>query len=258
MAYHSIDPKANRAIYHQIADQLRRRLDEGILGPGKKLPSERQLMEEFHTARGTIRQAIAVLKSEGLIESEHGRGVFVRQKPPIRRKANTRFLRQHRMAGQAAFIVEAESEGRIPEVEILRLEPDIPPAAIAEALRLDPRSKALIRSRRYLADGFPVELATSYVPWKLARGTAIARANSGPGGIYARLEERGHRLDHFVEEVTARMPTPEEADQLQLGSGVPVIVLIRTAFDHEGTPVEVCDTTMASDRFVLSYRFPAE
>jgi GntR family transcriptional regulator len=54
------------------------------------------------------------------------------------------------------------------------------------------------------------------------------------------------------------MPTPDEADRLQLASGVPVMVLVRTAYDVDGAPVEVCDTTMAADRFVLTYRFPAE
>ncbi|MDP8929987.1 MAG: UTRA domain-containing protein, partial [Actinomycetota bacterium] len=76
-------------------------------------------------------------------------------------------------------------------------------------------------------------------------------------GIYARLEEAGHKLDHFTEEVTARMPTPEETRALRLGDGVPVIALLRTAFETSGTAVEVCDTIMAADRYVLTYTLPA-
>ena len=66
-------------------------------------------------------------------------------------------------------------------------------------------------SRRYLLDGRPVETAVSYIPADLAAGTPIADPNPGPGGIYARLEEQGHTLARFTEDVTARMPTPEEA-----------------------------------------------
>ena len=42
------------------------------------------------------------------------------------------------------------------------------------------------------------------------KGTQIAERHTGPGGIYARLEEQGHVLREFTEEVGARMPTPEE------------------------------------------------
>lgn len=89
----------------------------------------------------------------------------------------------------------------------------------------------------------------------LAHNTPIAEPN--PGGIYARLEELGHRLDHFDEEIHARMPAPDEVRTLQLASGVPVIELTRTAYDTEGRAVEVCATVMAADAYVLAYQLPA-
>lgn len=54
-----------------------------------------------------------------------------------------------------------------------------------------------------------------------------------------------------------RMPSPTEVKTLQLAAGVPVIHLIRTAFDTAGRAVEVCDTVMAADAYVLSYQLPA-
>ena len=53
------------------------------------------------------------------------------------------------------------------------------------------------------------------------------------------------------------MPTPEEARALKLGSGVPVFRLVRTAYDLDGRAVEVCDTIMAADAYLLSYELPA-
>ncbi len=128
---------------------------------------------------------------------------------------------------------------------------------MARRLGVQPGEQVLVRSRRYLADGQPLELATSYLPWAMAESTPIAEKNPGPGGIYARLEEAGHSLDHFTEEVTARMPAPEETRALRLPDGVPVIALVRTAFDASGAAVEVCDTVMAADRYVLTYTLPA-
>ena len=102
-----------------------------------------------------------------------------------------------------------------------------------------------------------METAVSYIPADLATGTPIADPNPGPGGIYARLEEQGHTLARFTEEVTARMPTPEERRALELASGVPVFRLVRTAYDLDGRAVEVCDTIMAADAYLLSYELPA-
>ena len=64
-------------------------------------------------------------------------------------------------------------------------------------------------------------------------------------------------LERFTEEVAARMPTPDEARTLSLPPGVPVFRLIRTAYDRDGRAVEVCDTIMAADAYLLAYDLPA-
>ena len=253
----NVDLTSDRPVFRQIADLLRHDIDTGALGEGARLPSERELMDTYGAARGTVRQAVALLKAEGLVQTEHGRGGFVRSRPPVRRIAHDRFARRHRDAGKAAYLAEAEAEGISPGVEVLKIGPELPPAAIAARLGLPADEKVLVRRRRYLADGDPVELASSYLPLALVKGTPITHKNPGPGGIYARLEESGHRLARFTEEVTARMPTPDEVRSLRLAAGTPVFGLVRTAYDEAGVAVEVCDTVMASDRFVLSYELPA-
>lgn len=253
----SVDPASDRPVYRQLADRLREAIDSGEIGPGEQLPSERTLMNESGTARGTVRLAIAQLKTEGLIDIEHGRGAFVRRRPTIRRVAHDRFARRHRQAGMAAFVAEVEGAGRIPEVEVLEVGPAMASDDVADRLQLGGERTVLVRRRRYLADGQPMELASSFIPWAMAEGTRMVEADTGPGGIYARLEETGHVLGRLAEEVSARMPSPEEARALRLVAGVPVIVVVRTAYDTAGAPVEVCDTVMASDRYVLSYELPA-
>jgi GntR family transcriptional regulator len=253
----TVDPTSDRPVFRQIADLLRDDIRSGRLAEGARLPSERELMDAYGAARGTVRQSIAQLRSEGLITTAHGRGAFVRSRPPVRRIAQDRFARRHRDEGRAAFLAEAEKEGVSPGVEVLKVGPAPAPDDAAERLGLAAGSKVLVRSRRYLADGDPVELATSYLPWDIAGGTEMARKNPGPGGIYARLEEAGHRLARFTEDVSARMPTPDEVRSLRLTAGTPVFGLVRVAYDEAGTAVEVCDTVMAADRFVLSYELPA-
>ncbi len=240
-----------------VADQLREEILAGERGR-QRLPTADELAARFSVAKGTVRQAAKQLQAEGLIEVVWGSGMYTRDLPPVRRMAGDRFRREHRLAGRAAYLVEAESEGWEPKVEVLEVGQVEAPDEIAVRLGLAAGRQVLVRRRRYLAGSWPMELATSYVPWKLAKGTAMTKENPGPGGIYARLEEAGHRLEHFVEEVTSRAPTDDEVDQLRLREGAPVLIVVRTAVDSDGQAVEVCDTVMASDRYVLSYRLPAD
>lgn len=252
----AIDPSSDRPVYKQIADHLRDAISRGALAEGDQLPSEAQLIEHYGVARMTARNAIRVLQDEALVTSEHGKGVYVRRRPPVRRLASDRFARRHRKGGKAAFITEAEHVGSVPEVDRIKVYESAAPSQIAERLKIDADTKVVVRSRRYLLDGRPVETAVSYIPADLAAGTPISDPNPGPGGIYARLEEQGHTLERFNEEVSARMPTHEELAALNLPVGVPVIHLVRTAYDMDSRPVEVCDTVMAADAYVLSYELP--
>jgi GntR family transcriptional regulator len=253
----TVDPASDRAVYKQIADHLRAAISRGGLREGEQLPSEAQLMEHYGVARMTIRNALRVLQDEGLVTAEHGRGVYVRARPPVRRLASDRFAQRHRKEGMAAFNVEAAQVGATPEVDMLTVTEGHPPAEIADRLGLADDADVVIRSRRYLLDGRPMETAVSYIPADLAKGTPIADPNPGPGGIYARLEEQGHTLARFTEDVSARMPTPGETKVLGLRPGVPVFHLVRTAHDVDGRAVEVCDTVMAADAYQLSYELPA-
>jgi len=252
-----IDRADDKPPYRQIATMLREAIISGQLEAGARLPSEAALIEHFGVARMTVRQAVQELRSEGLVISEHGRGVFVRPAPPIRRLASDRFARQHRAGGKAAFTVEAEKSGYVPQVDNITVTREKPNPTVAERLRLTPDDDVVIRSRRYLADGRPVETAISYIPAAFAEGTKIEQADTGPGGIYARLEEAGHTLARFIEEVGARMPTPEERRALQLPAGAPVLTVVRTAYDTNDVAVEVCDTVKAASAYLLEYDFSA-
>ncbi|GAA0801024.1 GntR family transcriptional regulator [Spirilliplanes yamanashiensis] len=73
-----IDPTADRAVFRQLADLLRDQIASGELAPGDPLPSELRLAQEYGLSRTSVRQAIAILRAEGLINVERPRGTFVR------------------------------------------------------------------------------------------------------------------------------------------------------------------------------------
>ena len=257
MALSAVRPESDLPGFLQIAAQLRHDIAAGAYPPGSKLPSETELVRAFGVARMTVRAGLAELRNEGLVVSEQGRGVFVRSVPPVRRLASDRFARHHREAGKAAFLAEAESLAATPSVDEIDVHSGTAPDRIADLLGIGTGDPVVVRSRRYLLDGQPVETAVSYLPASIAARTVIAEPNPGPGGIYARLEEMGHTLSHFTETVAARMPSPEEQHRLALPAGVPVLTVLRTAITTTGRSVEVCDTVKSARSYVLDYRVDA-
>src|SRR6476661_7803980 len=147
-----VDKASDTPAFKQIAAELRGAIGSGRLSPGDKVPSESQLMEHFGVARMTVRQALSELRAEGLLVAEHGRGVFVRERPVVRRIASDRFARRHREAGQAAFIAEAEGVG-VPSVDEIEVGSEVASADVRAALGLSSRAKVVARRRRYLMDG---------------------------------------------------------------------------------------------------------
>lgn len=254
MSSRRIDPASDRAVYRQIADHLRADIESHKLAPGAQLPSESALMAEYGVSRVTARRALSVLVTDGLVLAEHGRGWFVRRRPPVRRLSSDRFAR--RKEGKAAFTVDMEENQRPFAVEVIYVGEGEAPADVLDRLHRPVGEKVVVRRRRYLAEGQPIEYATSYIPLDVASGTPVMEVNPGPGGIYARMEDQGYVFERYDEETTARMPTEEESRVLALPAGSPVLHLVRTAI-ASGRPVEVCDTVMDGSAFVLFYSLPA-
>jgi GntR family transcriptional regulator len=252
-----VDRRSGVPAFRQVAADLRQKISAGTYSPGDQLPSERELTETYGVSRPTVRDAITMLKAEGLVTSEHGRGVFVRPPAAIQRLARARLSRAARAKNKGAFLADAAARGFTPSssVKVRFEEAD---SRVAEHLTIDEGTEITVRERVMRADGLVVQLAVSRLPRDFTRGTAIEEVDTGKGGTYARLEEAGHRIGRFIEHVGARMPTPDEASLLQLAEGVPVVTVTRVAYGADGTPLEMNDMVLAGDRYELSYEWEAD
>ncbi|MGH8904106.1 MAG: GntR family transcriptional regulator [Egibacteraceae bacterium] len=143
----AVDPYSDRPIYQQVADELRAQIKRGELGPGQKLPFERDLSERYGTARLTARRALQVLVADGLVQPQRGVGVFVRAAGPIRRVTPERFLPRYRKAGMAALALEAEQRNDAWRRELLSLGEVPAPVVVAVRLGLDESAPVFARRR---------------------------------------------------------------------------------------------------------------
>lgn len=245
----------------RIADQLREQIVQGSLEPGDRLPSERELAALHGAARNTAREAITILRNEGLVEAEHGKGVFVRQRPASLRRGPARYSRVlRRETGLSPFRAELRQQGHQVHSNCTSVKRVRPPEDVAERLGVSPKAKTVVeRENWYFAEDTPVQVGWTYIPLGIAAGSVLARnAKLGTGSIYARLEDQGYPLASIREEITARMPTPLEAKGLATSPGVPVIELLHTSFDHDGVAFEVTRFVMRADVMTLDYVVPIE
>jgi GntR family transcriptional regulator len=244
----------------RIADAVRELITSGELAPGDKLPSERELARRFGTARNTAREAVRLLTEEALVTAHHGKGVFVREKHRLFRWGNDRYSRKaYRETGLTPFRLEMQRQGKTADIQAVAIDRITPPLDVAERLNVSPDEESVLRRlNEYRADDEPVQLVTTYLRWTDAEGTLLLEPKTGPGGIHGRLEDKGHVMTTGRDEITARMPSHEEARFLQTPAGVPVLDVLHTSFDQHSEPFEVTRFVHRADKSGLVYNFDIE
>jgi GntR family transcriptional regulator len=245
-----------RTTWRDIARDLRAAIERGEFGPGARLPSRSSLMRQYGVAPQTVVNAINSLRNEGLVIGLTGSGWYVRRQQPLLRSVRTRLSRAERAEGRGTFTSDAHDGAWTPRVEVeIRVEPAS--ADVAGMLGVELGAEVLVRDRVMFADDRPVQLATSYLPRELTVGTPIDQEDTGPGGVYARLEDAGHALSRFTEAVRIGQASEWEAERLDVPVGAGVFRIRRTAHTAE-RPVEFNTITAVGDAFELIYELPAE
>lgn len=152
---------------------------------------------------------------------------------------------------------EARAEGRRGTQRIVQAGEVPAPELVAVRLGVEPGQAVIARRRIMYADDEPCELTDTYYPASIARGTALAGTAKIRGGAVRLLAELGHVGAWVEEDVTARLPTPDEATTLALSGSEPLLQLVRLTEDAEGRPIQLDVMAMAPRRQRLRYRFRA-
>jgi DNA-binding GntR family transcriptional regulator len=241
MAHDGTPPK-----YAQVVAEIKKRIERGVYPPGSLLPSEHQLVSEFGISRPTIVRSLAALRQDGWIDTQQGKGSFVRGRPALADAERTR------PAHDLMELPEAELSGELVQAGV-----KLAPRHISALLGLEPGARAFVRQRLLTDDGEPVELASAWLPLELAAGTDLASADLLSESIRHHLQVRKKiRLDHAVEQITARCPTGEETELLGLTPGSPVLSVVVTAYDATGRAIQVSDIVLPGQRHEIRDAYP--
>jgi GntR family transcriptional regulator len=230
-----------------VVAEIQRRISEGEYAPGTLLPSEHQLVEAFGVSRPTIVKALSSLRQDGWIDTQQGKGSFVRGRPALAG------VRRTHPAENALEVPETALAGQLVQAGV-----KLAPAYVVTLLGLDQGAKAFLRQRLLSEeDGTPVELASIWLPLEIATGTDLASPELLGESIRRHLQVRKKlRLDHAVERISARKPSGEEAGLLGVAADAPVLNVIVTAYDAAAQPVQVTDIVLPGDRHEIHDAYP--
>ncbi|GAA0907667.1 histidine utilization repressor [Virgisporangium aurantiacum] len=230
--------------YIHVLNTLRQRIGDGTYRPGMALPSENQLAAEFGVARATVLKSLQSLKQDGWIESQQGKANFVRGQPTARRTAP---------AHTRAALEADESTA----VELLSVTPVLAEPRVAALLNIAEGTPVYRLSRRTVSDDGPIDLVTIYIPVDVAAGSDVGKPEPIAGSLLAHLASRKDiRGDYAVEWTTARRPTPEEAELLDIGKDDPVLAVMIAAYTAAGDPVLASLLVLPGSRHEIEDTYP--
>lgn len=209
-------------------------------------------MQTHGVSRNTVRLALGELVNEGLVSRTPRRGTIVRDRRPLLMYPQRELAPQPAHSPREAFGYAVSQEGRKPSqvIEVAIVEP---PENIATRLELSDGDLTVVRRRLRFVDGQPYNTNDSYFPHAIVADSEIVNPADIVRGANLVLEELGHPQVRVVDDISARMPTPEESRRLELEPGTPVMEYVRVGYDDADVPVRVAVSVLPADKHLIRY-----
>lgn len=221
--------------YERVAEELAAEIENGVWQPGAALPTIPELQERFRVSRITVRGGIEELARRGLVYTgyvEGRRGTIVRSRGRISHYATDALRADRDRTTMDAFEESAERNGKKATKQFsMRIEPA--PAEITQRLGLPQGELVVVRILYQLLDGEPWSRETGYYPRDLAADLGLDEPHDIPQGTMRVIAESPHRETAHVDEVTYETAGPQDAHDLSIPVGSPLLVQTRTAANND-------------------------
>ncbi|MGW5418958.1 GntR family transcriptional regulator [Streptomyces sp. NPDC003943] len=199
-----------------IAEDLRTQITTGHLKPGERLPPEPQLAARYKVSTPTLRNALALLQAEGLIDKLHGKGNYVRR--PLSRLTYEGGVLTPTHPSLHVTVRTTQLRARGALVALLKVPSRTP---LTEFLCIGHEG------------GSPHSLARIYIPREL---------------VAAEPPWCRQRPAEVQDSVTARLPTSEEAATLRITPALAILAITRVSTDPTGRVIEAAHLVLPGDR----------
>jgi GntR family transcriptional regulator len=223
-------------------ERLARRIEDGKLRPGERLPSEPDLAASMGISRATLREALRSLEEDGFVRRIQGAGTFITHRPRLKNNLDANF-------GVTDLI---RSMGRRPDTVGLHVTRGSASPEEQELLNLAPRAGVVRVERIRTADREPVVFSIDVLPADLIP-KSLPLERVGRASIYAMLEERcGVAVHQGVASIRPANADRDLAGKLSVPEGTLLLYLLQIDYDADGRPVLLSHEHHVADAFEIT------
>jgi GntR family phosphonate transport system transcriptional regulator len=234
---------AGISLWRQISETLLAEIRQGILRSGQQLPADTAIAERFGVNRHTVRRAVGHLENEGLVRVERGRGTFVVDD-----------VLQYRLGVTTRFTANLLQNHRAPTRTVLTLSEVSASTVAADALEIEPDDTCVLLVVLGAANCVPLSVGHNYFPARrLPSLSQVLQSMAADAGHELSITQalrlagvetyRRHRT-----QISARLPTVEEAKLLRTSRAQPVIETESVDVSSDGRPITYAKTCFRADR----------
>ncbi|MFD1606175.1 GntR family transcriptional regulator [Oceanobacillus luteolus] len=240
-----IDKNSPIPIYYQLELQIRQFIESEQLQPGDILPSEREFTEKYNISRMTVRQAINNLVSEGLLYRQKGKGTFI---------AEQKF--EQDLSGLTSFSEDMKNRGFTPSNKLLHFQTITGNEQIAAILKISEEDAVYEIKRIRMANDEPVALETVYTPQRIVEDMTEQDISTS---FYQHLENNLQlQIAYGKQSIEAALANEEEIKQLRIKKGNPILLMKRTSFLQDDTPIEYVKSAYRADKYKFNLQMKRE
>lgn len=210
--------------YIQISDDLRNKIIQEKYKANQQLPLEKELCEIYDASKMTVKKALDILVSEGLIIKRRGHGTFIKD---INREEIDRLILSRQFIGTTAWFRDSNVESKVLNFSIVEAS-----AEIAEKLNIKPSDFVYDIHRVRIVDGKPLVIEKTYMAIDVIPGLKLDNVKQS---IYEYIETKlNSAIQSVHRKITVRLATDFELNELELNPGDPVGIVEQTGYLNTG------------------------
>ena len=225
-------------LYLQLAKQLKCSINHQEFESGNRLPSEMELCDIYSVSRVTVRKAIEVLVSDGVLVRQRGKGTYVNRENAVLRD----------MAGITSFTNACRQAGKHPSARLLSLKQAALPAGVRSFFSTDEKKGIVMRRIRF-ADDVPVIMETNFFPasFDFLYGADLTLS------LHDTLTRHGLTPNVCRETPEVCLATESESKALQVQAGKPLLLLVGRYTSENGSPLYFSKDLVVTERFKYTF-----
>lgn len=221
--------------YIRIHDAIKKEIDGGVWEIGQRLPSERDLADDYEVSRMTLRQAITLLVEEGILERRVGSGTYV---------ASHRV--QEKMRGTTSFTEIVRSQSKTPSSQLISYQRKPANETEIQQLQLKATDTVVRMERVRFADNVPLVFEVASIPEKLIQSFNQEAITEH---FFQTLTDNGYEIGKSEQTIYAKNASERVANYLKVPKNHAVLALTQVSYFTDGRPFEYVHSQYVGDRF---------